>query len=148
MASHPHPLKRFLRGDTLSGLIERSAEQATLTRQVRDALPLQLQDSCRHCLRAQNRLILYVDNPAQATLLRFQTPRLLEAQPLAGLGFREVSIRTLTAHTPATVTSRPPNSVPTDSPVARHLRQQASDCGDAAIQTALENLARTLEQGR
>lgn len=96
MAAKPEPVQRFVTGDVLSSLGAQLAEQQQLLRFVQSNLPTFLAPHCRHCVQSGERLLIYADNPAFASQLRFYGPNLLtRLEQATGRRLRECQVRNL-----------------------------------------------------
>ena len=146
MARKPRPLSSFLGGSsTLESLVAEAHRHGRLLEQVHACLPATMRLHCRHCLIRGRTLVLLVDSPGSATLLRFQLPALLDQlRAREGLPIQDIRLRNLQAVRDITDNRRRLPRV--GRAVPESIRQAAIGRETSEIGAALLRLSRTLAQ--
>lgn len=137
------------KSQSLKALLSGNAELRQLTATARELQQLHatlcrlLPDSLRnHCLGVEQRtdtLIIYMDNAANATLIRYQQRQLLSQLAGSRLSCNHLQVRILPPPVPPPALKRVARTLP--EPVRAMLQSTAAGLEDGPLSHALRNLA-------
>lgn len=145
MRKKSHSLKALLNGNAgLKHLTAAASQMQQLHVQVCRQLPASLSNHCLGVQQQGDTLIIYMDNAASATLLRYQQRGLLSQPAILRLACKRIKVRVL----PQPVLPPTPKSVSHAFPeaVRSMLERAAAGLEDGPLSRALRNLARGRNQ--
>jgi len=146
MPAYPRRFAACCRRAMPATLTSDLAEHARLLLRVKSVLPPPLSRQCRYCRSQGGVLIVQMESSAMASLLRFQTPAILERLGAEhGLHFTDLVIRNwLPEANAAADRPKPPRP---SARAGEHLLQAAESCAVDEIKSALLRLGHTLTGG-